>query len=208
MRRRSIGRTGPVTGNAPRGRTPDPAREAAILDAAEELLKEVGYDRMTLDAVARRASASKATIYRRWNGKADMVAALIDRIADDHPVLVVSDSLRADLLAAFGLYCAAVTRKTELVRGLVAAMGADPHLRTLMSQRLADPHYDEVDRILAAAAARGELPFTPDAAPVLRAAKGLVWHRVLLAGEQLDDSFIAEAVDSVFLPLLRGSTIE
>ena len=45
-------------------------REQEILDAALEVLGEVGYDRLTMDAVAQRAKASKATLYRRWNSKA------------------------------------------------------------------------------------------------------------------------------------------
>ena len=48
-------------------------REAAICRAALELLAEVGYDRMSMDAVAHRARASKATIYRHWPGKYELV---------------------------------------------------------------------------------------------------------------------------------------
>ena len=48
-------------------------REVEILDAALDVLADVGYDRLTMDAVALRAKASKATLYRRWNGKASLV---------------------------------------------------------------------------------------------------------------------------------------
>ena len=48
-------------------------REREVLDAALEVLAEVGYDRLTMDAVAQRAKASKATLYRRWNSKATLV---------------------------------------------------------------------------------------------------------------------------------------
>ena len=53
------------------------AREQAILDAALELLMEVGYDRLSMDALAERAHAGKATIYRHWSGKAQVVAAAV-----------------------------------------------------------------------------------------------------------------------------------
>src|SRR3954466_1515914 len=56
-------------------------REAEILEAALEVLAEVGYDRFTMDAVALRAKASKATLYRRWNGKVQLV---IDALHHDH----------------------------------------------------------------------------------------------------------------------------
>ena len=55
------------------------AREQAILDAALELLKEVGYDRLSIDALAERAHAGKATIYRHWSGKAEIVVDAIRR---------------------------------------------------------------------------------------------------------------------------------
>src|SRR5258707_11306043 len=51
-----------------RGRQLDASRDAALRDAALELLAEIGYDRLSIDAVAARAKASKMTIYRRWSG--------------------------------------------------------------------------------------------------------------------------------------------
>src|ERR1700692_4839290 len=56
------------------------AREQAILDAALELLMEVGYDRLSMDALAERAHAGKATIYRHWSGKAQIVAEAVRRL--------------------------------------------------------------------------------------------------------------------------------
>ena len=56
------------------------AREQAILDAALELLMEVGYDRLSMDALAERAHAGKATIYRHWSGKAQVVAEAVRRL--------------------------------------------------------------------------------------------------------------------------------
>src|SRR5689334_21879509 len=55
------------------GRKPDPGRDAEILDAALQVLAEVGYAGMTMAAVAARAKAGKGTFYRRWPSKADLV---------------------------------------------------------------------------------------------------------------------------------------
>ena len=52
-------------------------RELEILEATLEVLDEVGYDLLTMDAVATRAKASKATLYRRWKGKPELVVAAI-----------------------------------------------------------------------------------------------------------------------------------
>ena len=54
-------------------------RETAILQATLELLAESGYDQLTIDAVAARARCSKATIYRRWPGKAALVITAVRR---------------------------------------------------------------------------------------------------------------------------------
>src|SRR5580693_10631580 len=80
------------------GRPRDEGREQAIRDAAIELLAEVGYDAMSIEAVAVRARSSKATIYRRWPGKAELVAEAIRRRSE--PALQdIPDtgSLRSDL---------------------------------------------------------------------------------------------------------------
>ena len=78
-------------------------REAEILAATMEVLADVGYDRLTMDAVAQRAKASKATLYRRWNGKVSLV---IDALHHHHqhdspPVIVDTGSLRGDLIESF-----------------------------------------------------------------------------------------------------------
>ena len=54
-------------------------REGEILDATLELLLDAGYDRLTMDAVAARARASKATLYRRWSTKASLVVDALIR---------------------------------------------------------------------------------------------------------------------------------
>ena len=54
-------------------------REAEILDATVALLASAGYERLTMDAVATAAKASKATLYRRWSTKADLVIDAFER---------------------------------------------------------------------------------------------------------------------------------
>ena len=84
------------------GRKRDHTRDPEILDAALDVLAETGYDGMTIDMVAARAKAGKATLYRRWPSKAELV---IDAVAcmkagdldlDDLPD---TGTLRGDLVA-------------------------------------------------------------------------------------------------------------
>ena len=74
------------------------ARRQAILDAALALLMEVGYDRMSMDGLAERAHAGKATIYRHWTGKAEVVVEAIRcRKCDNFSAPPDTGSLRGDL---------------------------------------------------------------------------------------------------------------
>src|SRR5262249_3725608 len=75
-------------------------REQEILDAALEVLPDVGDDRLTMDAVAQRAKASKARLYRRWTSKAMLVVDALGRMKAP-PVLPDSGDLRTDLVTAF-----------------------------------------------------------------------------------------------------------
>jgi len=75
-------------------------REQEILDAALEVLADVGYDRLTMDAVAQAAKASKATLYRRWNSKATLVVEALAH-TKGVPHLPDTGNLRTDLLETF-----------------------------------------------------------------------------------------------------------
>ena len=80
------------------GRPRSPALDRAILDAAVHLLSTQGYARMSMDAVAARAGVSKATIYLRYAGKADLATAAIAHLRETGRPEPTGD-LRADLLA-------------------------------------------------------------------------------------------------------------
>ena len=62
------------------GRYLDSSRDVVLREAALVLLAEVGYDRLTMDAVAARARAGKTTIYRRWPGKAELVVDALNSL--------------------------------------------------------------------------------------------------------------------------------
>src|SRR3954449_1051343 len=103
-------------------------RELQILDAALEVLAEVGYDRLTMDAVAQRAKASKATLYRRWNSKATLV---VDALASQKASPPVPDTgtLRTDLLTAFcGMGGLTDHDTTQTFGAVMTAVSTDPEV--------------------------------------------------------------------------------
>jgi AcrR family transcriptional regulator len=111
------------------GRPIDHTRDAAILAATRELICEVGYDRLTVEAVALRAHAGKATLYRRWPSKAALVLDAMRERHDDVAALPDTGELRSDLIEALSLLA---TRLAEtdcaLVGGLMTAMRTDAEL--------------------------------------------------------------------------------
>src|SRR4051795_1529832 len=120
----------PVTTPA-RGRPQDPRRRQAILEAATYLLAEVGYDRMTVDALATRAGVSKPTIYRRWpGGKLEIVAEAIRCKRAEFGELPDTGTLRGDLMAMLGGVLDSID--AQLAGGLLSHLRSSPELSDLI----------------------------------------------------------------------------
>ena len=85
---------------APRrkGRPRDASADDRILAAAAELILTRGFDNMTVDEVAARARAGKATVYRRWAGKEDLAFAALEQLYSSQLPIPDTGSLRGDLL--------------------------------------------------------------------------------------------------------------
>ena len=138
-------------------------REEAILLATLELLAEAGYDQLTMDGVAARARCSKATIYRRWPGKAELVMTAVRRHAGS-PAAAAPDtgSLRADLLAVVeAMRASLVGQDAALILGLMIAMRRDPELARVVRDQILDTKREVFGAAIARAVARGDLPLRP-----------------------------------------------
>ncbi len=181
------------------------ARRQAILDAAIALLMEVGYDRMSMDALAERARAGKATIYRHWAGKAEVVVEAVRcRKCDDFSAPPDTGSVRGDLLAALNHSRESFTEEdSSLLIGMVSAMAHDQELADLMRQQIFEAKQGLFDDIVARAVQRGE-PVSMSAAPIANeVSSALFLNRVAMGGGEIDEEFVLHMVDDVILPLLR-----
>ncbi|RDI46630.1 TetR/AcrR family transcriptional regulator [Nocardia mexicana] len=181
-------------------------REEAILSATYDLLGEVGYAALTMDAVAARAQASKATIYRRWKGKPALVKAAMDA----HDAAYAADvpdtgTLRGDLLAALTELCAQVDeRYVTMITGLMHAMRVDPELARALKAHVADEDLGPFCVIVSRAVARGELPEETEPVRAHRVSEAQIMHRMFL-GDPVDTEFLADLVDELLMPLLTRS---
>jgi AcrR family transcriptional regulator len=178
-------------------------REQEILDAALEVLGEVGYDRLTMDAVAHRAKASKATLYRRWNSKATLV---VDALASQKTTPPVPDTgdLRTDLLAAFcGMGGLTDHDTTSTLGAVITAVSTDPEFASEFRRKVVGPKARVSRLVFEQARDRGELRDDLDLDIVVPALAGIVLHRVFLFGEQPDAALIERAIDQIILPAVR-----
>ena len=177
-------------------------RELEILEATLEVLDEVGYDLLTMDAVATRAKASKATLYRRWKGKPELVVAAI-MAHKGETVVPDTGSLRGDLLAA---YCGGSgglndpLAQSVLVRGRHRD-GPRPGVRRGLPARLHRPQGRGLAaRIYERARERGEVHPDVDLTVLAPALAGIVLHRAFLLGETVTPELVGRVLDEVILP--------
>ena len=182
------------------------AREHELLEVTLALLAEVGYESMSVDEIARRAHASKATIYRRWPSKADLVAAAILGHKIGNPRPVPAATLREDLLAELGCVCQESTAARALAQGLLTALRTDPYLSELIRQQGSSAMREVMAEIVTRAVARGELAPKCEGCTltVVEVAQAVIGTRLLFSGKPLDAAFIEHVVDNVLLPILHA----
>jgi AcrR family transcriptional regulator len=196
--------TSPVT--APEASRPrvTGAREEEILDACVGELLENGYDRLTMDAVAKRARASKATLYRRWQSKQSLVVdAVIRSKRMDERALPDTGSLRGDLLDVWSRGKGDVDG-SRVLGVVITAMQTDEEFAADFRARFLGPKVATSVEIYRRAAERGELH--PDADPSLLgpAMAGILLHRALVLGESVTPERVERVLDQIILPAAIG----
>jgi len=177
-------------------------REGEILDATLALLLEVGYDRLTMDAVARRSRASKATLYRRWEGKPSLVVDAMVR-AKQAPSISEHDtgSLRSDLVSTFcGSHGMGQNDATGMLGSVMTALASDPEFASRFREAFIAPKIKVSHDIYARAIARGEIRPDVDVDIIAPALAGILLHRSFVLGLLPDDVAVERVIDHVILP--------
>ncbi len=181
-------------------------REAAICQAALELLAEVGYDRMSMDAVATRARASKATIYRHWPGKYELVLDALRSRGVSEVAPADTGSLRGDLLTALHAIADGISgADIKLMAGALRAMRADAQLATCVRDSMIEDKRSVARTIVDRAVRRGELPSTADPDLLHQVAPAIILFQLLICSQPADEPFLEHVVDDVLIPLLTHS---
>lgn len=182
-----------------------PEREAELYAATLELLREVGYEALTMDAVAARTKSSKATLYRQWGGKAELV---VRAMRHSKPGIAVADvdtgSLRGDLhtLLAREDDCA-LEQNSALMRALGMAVHTSPDLLRAFRELLVEPEMVEFRKVLQRAIDRGEVRAdNPAADYVFHMMIGGFVARTMIDELPPTQAYLREYMDAVVLPAL------
>lgn len=186
------------------GRYLDSSRGLVLREAALALLAEVGYDRLTMDAVAARAGAAKTTIYRRWRDKAELVVDALNSLKGD---LEVPDtgSLRQDLCAlAESVTSTEGKFGARMTIGMVNAVAHDGELRRVFQEKFLAPRMAGLRKVFERAVARGEMPAGHDLDLLARLFPGLALQQLVMTGELPDARFAAQIMNEVVYPLATG----
>lgn len=185
------------------GRPIDPSLEEVIRRTTLRLIEDVGYHRMTMDAVAATARVGKASIYRRWRSKEDLLVSLIDDAGHDLRDVPDSGSLRGDLQLFLGSLVDLLNSPGgRASRALLGVLPSEPALAEAYQRgplaRWGAAYVELFDR----AVVRGEVAPGAGASPAAEAGSGILLQRWLFATLALDRTVVEEVVDQVMMPLL------
>ncbi len=187
------------------------ALEDAIVDAAFAELTEVGYAAFAVENVAARARTGKASIYRRWGSKQELVmAALAAHLhgPDDESMRAAGwhdDELTtADALRGVGRLIVETLRSPagRAMRAIKLEATSDPELAALVDQQFQAPRRAAMLALLRRGVARGEV--RPEAATTVVAdvLPAVLTHRLLMQGEQVSATEIETIIEQVMIPLV------
>lgn len=199
---------GTVSQIAERVAEPSPwsSREAELLAVTLRLLQQHGYDRLTVDAVAATARASKATVYRRWPSKAELVlAAFVEGIRQ---VVVPPDTgtLRGDLLQLGELVCEQARRHTGTIRAVLVEVARNPALSDAVQHQFVDQRKALMHHILQQAVDRGEIDAAAIDDELWDVLPGYLMFRFIVPSRPPTRRTVQALVDNIILPSLTRST--
>ncbi|MBB5870760.1 AcrR family transcriptional regulator [Allocatelliglobosispora scoriae] len=179
-------------------------REPELFAAVLDLLREVGYERLTMDAVSARAHVSKATIYRHWPGKPQLVAEALRQKHFETAVLPDTGDLRDDLLAMLQVMARMCMDDAPMLQSIAFAMQSNAELAEIVRAQVLPEKRCDVEDVIRRAVERGQLPATAlEFDLVHELVPALLLTRFIAHGQPLDDEYMVRVVDQILIPLLH-----
>lgn len=179
---------------------------AAIFEATLAELADVGYSRLAMERIAARAGAGKASLYRRWPSRAELVIAALGHHYGGPDPAPDTGSLRDDVLALLRMGADRLNGIFGVAaRGLMAESLTDPDRTAGLRANMFTGRNRLMREILERAAARGDIAPAAITPELIELAPALVDHHFLMRGAPIPDEKITSIVDNVLLPLLTAA---
>jgi AcrR family transcriptional regulator len=190
------------------GRPRDPSRDGVIRAAILRLLADVGYGALTMDAVASEAGVGKATIYRRWRTKQDLVVDTISDLNRAEATPPDTGSLEGDLRLMLRSLVAVITGPTGAATlSLLSTVPHQPALAEAFRNGPLSVWRHAFRQIWARAEERGEIRPGVAGTAATETTSALLVQRWLLTGEPVDEAYADEVLDTVVLPLIQANRV-
>ncbi len=177
--------------------------EAAIRDATLALLAEHGPAGVTMEAVAAAARTSKPVLYRRWP---DATALLRDTLLGVATAAIPHEdtgSYRGDMLAVLRGWAALFTGpRAPVIRGAIAAGSHDHDLTEAFRKDVIGWRKEEMAALLARGITRGDVRADVPVEIARELGQSVLWHRLLITGDRIDDDLVVQLVDEVLVPFV------
>lgn len=194
--------------SAPLGRKRDQTLDNKIIEAAVNILAEVGFDNMTMDMVAAAAKSGKATVYRRWKSKEELVKDTLiwmSRNSVELDNLPDTGTLRGDLLAVLKPYSIKYSElKLRVLSGLGSFFSKHKNLAEETTNGIFEPMTDVNRRIMQRAIERGEISSKADIETACEVIIAMISFYSLGQKKQFDKLVYANLLDNVLIPALKN----
>ncbi len=177
-------------------------REAELLAVTLRLLQEAGYDGLTVDAVAAAARASKATVYRRWPTKAELVLAAFIEGVRHVAVAPETGTLRGDLLQLGEVISDQARAHASTMRAVMVEVARSPALNDVMQHEFLNQRKALFKHILAQAVERGEIDAAAVSEELWDVMPGYLIFRSIWSGRPPNRRTVQSLVDDVIIPSL------
>jgi AcrR family transcriptional regulator len=177
--------------------------DSAIRDAALKLLAEHGPAAVTMEAVAAAARTSKPVLYRRWPDRASLLRDTLLGIATASIPHEDTGSYRSDMLAILRGWAALFTGpEAAVLRAAIAAAAHDPELTAAFQNDVIGWRKQEMAALLARGIARGDVRADVPVEIARELGQSVLWHRLLVTGDPIDDDLVVQLVDEVLVPFV------
>ena len=180
----------------------------AIRNAVMHELAEVGYGRLSIEAVARRAGVGKTAIYRRWSNKLEMVLEIVSDVAGRSVPLPDTGSFGGDLELLMMIVSRALRHRiaSQIIPDLMAEASRNPQIAETLQTALRTHQQAVGDKLVGQAIARGELPEDTDPQLVVDLILGPLYWRLAVSRNPITDEYLEKLTAAISSALRAGGS--